>query len=98
MKNTENFILKNDFKNLKILFLEYIKLNENKFNQEDFRAFYYILKIFDNIIQILDTKTLPPKEQRYAVLSRAVIELSPSILDPELGGKIIELERKYIEL
>ena len=41
------------------------------------------------------THTLKPKQERYRNIARLAAELDPSVLSPELGGKLIEVEEAY---
>ncbi len=38
---------------------------------------------------------LRPRDKRYGNIARIVVEMDPSVIPPELGGQLIEAERKY---
>jgi len=42
--------------------------------------------------------TMRRTEQRYGYVARLVVEMDPAILAPQLGGELIEAERKYQDL
>lgn len=42
--------------------------------------------------------SLRPRSQRFGYIARLVAESDPDILPPELGGRLMEVEKKYIEL
>lgn len=98
MNLTKQQKLQDGFLKLKSEILVFIEVNSNKFTKQDFETYYYLLKALDNIIQKLELSELPTKDKRYAILSSMVVELPHSLLDPKLGGRIITLERKYLEL
>lgn len=38
---------------------------------------------------------LKPGDQRYPELGRIAVETDPAILTPDLGGELIDVEKKY---
>lgn len=90
--------LQQGFLDLKKELLEFINQNKIKLSQQDFKSHYYILKILDDLIVILAQDEIPNQNKRHAVLSSLVVELPKYVLDPKLGGKMIDLEKRYLEL
>lgn len=86
------------FANLRAKLLSFIKDNSERLAKEDFETQYNLLKILNEILNNLGNSHLPNRGERYAVLSRIVIELPQHVLNPEIGGEMIKLEKQYLEL
>ncbi len=41
---------------------------------------------------------LTPQEQRFSEIARIVVESDPRFVPPDLGGKLIEVEKEYQKL
>lgn len=63
----------------------------------DINAFNQILKYLDQMILECEANQLKQKEMHYPYIAKIVIEIPTSILDPELGGRLIEAEKEYIQ-
>lgn len=60
-----------------------------------------VLKIGELLAEIeaeYTSGTLKPKDCRYGYISRLVAESDPDVLPPKLGGRLMQVERQYIEL
>lgn len=62
----------------------------------DVNAFSQIIKYLDQMLAECNSKQFKPKNIRYPYIARIIIEMPPSILDPNLGERLIEIEKKYI--
>ena len=95
MKNNLQQDLKIEFESLKKELLKFIDDHGQKLPEDAYRVYLYILKKMDSIIANLNIEAIACKK-KYAELSRAIIELPPSVIDPALGGKIINAEKQYL--
>ena len=95
MKNNLQQSLKIEFELLKKELLKFIGNHDQKLPKDAYKVYFYILKKMDSIIENLNGRGNSCNKQ-YAELSRAIIELPSSVIDPALGGKIINAEKKYL--
>lgn len=97
MKDDARSKLRVEFNQLKNELLAFIKKNKEKLPNDVFGVYFFILKRMDTIINELSLPSTRYCNVQYAELARAIIELSPTLLDPKIGGKIINAEKLYIE-
>ena len=64
----------------------------DKFQQQ---AFAFISERLDEMERECRTGKLKAAELRYAELARIAVETDPALLPPDLGGQLIDVERKY---
>lgn len=98
MSTIEQRVVQKGFVDIKKIILSFIKQNNVSFSKEDFAVYYYFLKVLDDIITKLSLDELPSDTKPYAILSSMVVELPTYMLDPKLGGEIIDLEKNYLKL
>ena len=89
--------LKNSLLDLKKELLHVFLENKAHMIIYDANAFSAIIEYLDQMLAECDAKELKPKNKRYSYIARIVIEIPPSILDPELGRRLIKVEKEYIE-
>lgn len=89
--------LKNSLSDLKKELLEVFAEKKKHMILYDVNAFTAIIKYLDQMLAECDSKKFKPKNIRYPYIARIVIEIPASILDPNLGGRLIEVEKEYIE-
>lgn len=89
--------LKNNLLDLKKELLELFLEKKDHMIIYDVNAFSAIIEYLDQMLAECDSKKFKPKNKRYPYIGRIVIEIPPSILDPELGGRLINIEKEYIE-
>ena len=89
--------LKNNLLDLKMELLKVFSEKREHMIIYGVNAFSQIIKYLDQMLAECDSKQFKPKNIRYSYIARIVIEIPPSILDPDLGGRLIEVEKEYID-
>lgn len=58
-------------------------------------AFAFISGRLEEMESECRTGSLKPSDKRYPELSRIAAETDPAVLSPDLGGEMMEVEKKY---
>jgi hypothetical protein len=64
----------------------------------ELKAYELMVKRLEAMAGEICSGALPHRTKRYGYLARTAAEANPRVLDPELGGRIIDLERRYRDL
>ena len=67
----------------------------HKLDQYEERAFTAIIERLSFMRRQILNKSTGEQEQLRGVIARLVVEQNPSILPPELGGRLIDIEKKF---
>lgn len=61
-------------------------------------AYFFLVASLKRIEEECSSDSLKPKSERYGEIARIVVEADPNLLDPDLGGRLIEAEKYYQSL
>ncbi|MFD0949956.1 hypothetical protein ACFQ0F_06065 [Paraperlucidibaca wandonensis] len=61
------------------------------------RAFRFLIERLSQIKQEIATGTATRNIDLKGIIARTVVEQNPSVLTPELGGKLIAIEKQYYD-
>lgn len=66
-------------------------------DQYESGAFLKITELLTEIEAEYTSGSLKPRDRRYGYIGRLVAESDPDVLPPELGGRLMQAERRYID-